>query len=108
MVLISELISKYGELGSALCSFAAAVLWAMSARIRTPKTFAITVLTEHSDDAEFPGSQVIASGWGESKELTDLGLALRKQSLLSAEAAMAAAGAAILQVAVILVHRISN
>ncbi|MEW6438814.1 MAG: hypothetical protein AB1508_16775 [Pseudomonadota bacterium] len=103
-----ELISKYGEIGSALFAFVAAILWVLSATVKIPKTFSINVLTEHTEDAEFPGSQIIASGWGESAELTELGMKLGEQSRLSAFAAIAAAGAAILQVAVILVRHTPN
>ncbi len=77
--------------GSAAFAMAAAILWICSACIRTPDTFAVAVDVNVSP---YDGS---ASGQGYSVALSELGAALKRQSQLSAQAAICAAIAAALQ-----------
>ncbi len=102
-------MAKYADLASALFAFGAAALWAASARVKTPESFSVNVITVHTGDAEFPSAEVVGKGFGTSAELNDLGKALIKQSRLSAFAAGSAAIAAALQgLLAILAHQISN
>lgn len=101
-------VGKYADLASALFALGAAVLWIASAKVKTPKSFSIDVITVHNGDAEIPSGEVVGGGFGTSPELNDLGNALVKQSKLSAFAASSAAIAAGLQFLTILAHQISN
>jgi hypothetical protein len=102
-------IGKYADLASALFAFGAAALWIASARVKTPQSFSVNVITVHTGDAEIPGTEIVGEGFGTSNELNDLGKALIKQSRFSAFAAWSAAIAAALQgFLAILADQISN
>jgi hypothetical protein len=96
-------IKFWFEIGSAAFALAAAALWLRSAMIKTPHQFPIAVQT-----ANVPQHLVIGptmTGYGESKELDDLGRAVIRQSWWSAAAAFNAAMAAILQAILALQHQ---
>ena len=75
---------------SSTTGIAAAILWAISAYVKTPKSFSVYVSA-----AEAGGGQVV--GYGSSPDLEKLGQALRRQSGFSAAAAISAAIAAVTQ-----------
>jgi hypothetical protein len=85
---------------SALAGLAAAVLWFLSALVRTPENFAIHVakangmMGEPLGGGPFGGTYV---GHAYSQDLIDLANALRRQSRLSGKAAILTAIAVILQ-----------
>jgi hypothetical protein len=93
VVSVVDLIATYG---SAAFAMAAAILWGLSARIKTPDSFPVAVDISVSSYAGSVG------GHGSSIALSDLGAALKRQSQLSAQAAMCASLAAFLQVAALL------
>ena len=88
-------LSECVNYAAAAFAIAAAVLWFMSARVKTPQSFGIAVTISTSP---FDGS---SGGTGHSPDLWNLGYALKRQSRLSAYAAACAAIAAILNTAAI-------
>ncbi|OBP70997.1 hypothetical protein CK217_20540 [Mesorhizobium loti] len=74
---------------------AAAFLWFLTSRVKTPSQFPITVTSTHSLLDQIIGAQVLSTG--SSPELDQIGIALKKQSALNAWAALCAAFAAALQ-----------
>ncbi len=80
------------ETTSAISAVIAAALWIASAIGKMPKKFPIRVISWHMYDGEsVTGTQVVGEGFGESEELEHLGAVLRRQSWLSALAAIFAA-----------------
>jgi hypothetical protein len=93
---ISSVLGQIANLGSAAFAIGAAFLWFRSARIETPDSFPVAVNIIVSS---YDGS---ASGDGSSLALSELGVALKRQSQLSAQAAICAGVAAILGAAALL------
>lgn len=97
-----RMLSSAFSISSAVFAGLAAVLWWWSATIRTPTTFRIGV---DRPDASFfqPDGPPLGIGpvaTAHSEELEELGNALRKQSRISASAALSAGLSAACQVAV--------
>jgi hypothetical protein len=84
---------------SALFAIAAAVLWFMSARVTTPDSFSIHVVRSNSPFGQPLGQPLGATfvGTAHSADLVELANALRRQSKLSAYAAVCAAASAVAQ-----------
>jgi len=85
---------------SAVFAIAAAILWFVSARIKTPESFSIHVARAGTLQGQLLAGGVIGSqyaGHGYSPELTALGESMCRQSKWSAAAAVCAGIAAILQ-----------
>src|ERR1700722_11231566 len=86
---------------SALISGVAAILWLLSARVKTPETFQVHVVRPDMAPMGGPvGGQFVGHGY--STELTDLANALRRQSKLSAQAAICTAVSVFVQIAALL------
>jgi hypothetical protein len=83
-------IARYLNYTAAAFGFAAAVLWFVSAFVRTPSSFSVAV------DISAATWDASVGGVGYSQDLSDLGDALKHQSRLSAYAAACAGMAAIL------------
>ena len=83
------------DIASAVFAFGAALLWLLSAMVALPKDFPITVQITNVPDHLVIGP--FQSGVGHSDQLDTLGSALKRQSRLSAFAAISAALAAICQ-----------
>lgn len=81
--------------GSSFAAIAAAVLWFLTSRVKTPSQFPITVTSTHSMLDQVIGAQILSTG--SSPELDQIGIALKKQSALNAWAALCAGAAAALQ-----------
>jgi len=95
--------SGHLETISAVFAITAALLWVASTIGKMPKKFPIRVIHWHMYDGEnVTGTQVVGEGFGESEELERLGAMLRRQSWLSALAAISAAISAISHAAAIL------
>ena len=75
---------------AAAFAFCAAVLWFLSARVEMPEEFPIAV------EISSPGFSGSSGGRGYSLELSELALALKRQSRLSSYAAVSAGIGAIL------------
>ena len=91
---------------SALFAFAAAELWLMSARVKTPDDFSVHVSRPDAFGQPLGGNPMFGEyiAQAHSQDFTVLADALKKQSRLSAWAASSAAVAAALQaIALILV-----
>ena len=84
---------------SALSAVTAAVLWFLSARVRTPESFSIHVVRSDSFAGQMLGGPLGGEymGHGYSPGLNELAQALRKQSRLSGCGAIAAGISALLQ-----------
>ena len=89
---------------SAVFAFAAAALWLWSAVVRTPQQFHIQVLQPNTGQRGMSLGVVNYVGYGVSPQLKELALALKRQSRLSAAAALCAAASALLQGATFLVQ----
>lgn len=89
----------YVEIAAALFAGGAAVLWFASAMVKIPKNFPITVVSTHTMAETIIGAEVVSAG--SSPELDDLGMAVIKQSFISAGAAGSAGVAAVCQAAAI-------
>jgi hypothetical protein len=85
---------------SAMFAFGAAALWWMSATVPMSRYFPILVTSVYTRGEEVAGAEVISSG--SSAELDELGIALIRQSRLSAGAALSAGIAVFLQGVLIL------
>jgi hypothetical protein len=83
------------QLASAIFAIAAAVLWLVSATVKLPNNFPITVTSLHTMMDQLIGAQIVSSG--SSSELDQLGQAMIRQSRWSAWAAGCAAVAAVCQ-----------
>ena len=93
---------------SAGFAFVAAILWVISASIKTPQSFSVNVTTVHRGDPECPSAEVVGGGFGTSDDLNALGKALILQSRFSAMAAGSAAIAAVCQGLALLAQQNSN
>lgn len=85
---------------SAVFAIAAAMLWFVSAVVKTPKSFSLHVARADSLHGKLLAGSVFGSeyvGHGHSPELTALGAAMSRQSMWSAAAAVCAGIAAALQ-----------
>ena len=84
---------------SALFAIVAAVLWFMSARVKTPESFSIHVVRSNSFIGQPIGQPIGATfiGTAHSADLVELANGLRRQSKLSAYAAVCAAASAVAQ-----------
>lgn len=103
------MIAGCAEIVGAFFALAAAVLWFVSAVVKTPREFCVKVISIHVASSDIDGSEVVSEGFGTSDELTDLGNALIKQSHLSAWAAALAAISALCQgFAVLWTRLVSN
>jgi|SRR5450759_763477 hypothetical protein len=91
---------EYLNIASALFAVGAAVLWLLSAKVRLPNQFPITVISVHEMVDQIIGAQVISTG--SSPEIDDLGRALIRQSKLSSAAAVCAGIAATCQAIVLI------
>jgi hypothetical protein len=80
---------------SAIFAFGAAALWGISAAIPIPRYFPILVTSVSTKGEEVTGAKVISSG--SSAELDELGMAIIRQSRLSAWGAVSAGIAVLLQ-----------
>lgn len=93
---------RYLNIISALFALAAALLWLMSAWVKTPKTFSIYVVRPNRP-ISFGAMSGTYMGHAHSEDLTTLADALKRQSRLSAWAAGCAAFSAALQGVIFLV-----
>jgi hypothetical protein len=92
-----KLVSQLADAG---LGTAAAFYWFKSAQIRTPESFAIHVVRPAMGILDQPlGGTYMGNGY--SSELNELAAKLKEQSHLSKMAATYAAGAAVLQAALI-------
>ena len=82
---------------SALFAFVAAILWLWSALVRMPAEFHIQSIQTNFARQAVRGAFAQPVGYGHSEELIELGHALKRQSRLSAAAAICAAISALLQ-----------
>ena len=101
---MSEQASLWLEIATAAFAVLAAVLWFASARVKTPQTFTVKVLSTHLASSDVDGSEIISDGFGTSPELEALGAALIKQSRRSSCAAIAAAASALCQGGAVWAH----
>ena len=90
------------QYASALFAFVAAALWWKSAIVRTPKKFGIHVVEVSGLSSQPVGTKYV--GYGYSKELTELGEALVRQSRWNSWGARSAAVAALLQTTTIFIQ----
>jgi hypothetical protein len=92
---------------SAIAAVLAAALWLLSARVKTPRTFTIHVArAEGTMGQPFGGGGLGATyvGHAFSQDLLDLATALRRQSALSARAAVCAGLAAAFQAGTVIIQ----
>jgi hypothetical protein len=85
------------NVASAFFALAAAALWFLAALVKTPRIFTVQVISSHASQKHTEGTEIISEGTGTSDELTALGHAITRQSLLNACAAGCAAAAALCQ-----------
>jgi hypothetical protein len=81
-------------------AFVAAILWWLSARVKTPDSFSIHVARPNLSPGELSGLHPIGGTWvgqAHSEDLIELANALRHQSKLSASAAVFAGFSAFFQ-----------
>lgn len=89
-------VKRVLEFCSAACAAGAAILWYLSARVKVPHEFPITVTSAHTMLEQVIGANVTSTG--SSEQLDDLARAVIKQSRLSGWAAGFAAVSAAFQV----------
>ena len=89
------MISQFVNFAGGLFAFAAAILWFISALVRTPETF---VIRNEILESSFDNS---VGAFSDSLDLNELGKALRRQSRWSARAAVCAGVAAFLSTLVL-------
>lgn len=91
--------------GSAILAVIAAVLWWISAKVKTPSSFPIAVIKP--DNFNRPFGEPLGGtfmGHGHSPKLNELGENLRNQSKWSAKAAVFAAASALCQALTIILE----